>query len=163
MGPQKKLSFAEAARGVLKRSEKPLHYEEITQQALAAGLLQTSGKTPAATMGAVLAVAIKRKGDGASFIRTAPGHYGLRGPHEAWVESGAAESSADDGVRVKVPLFPPYDAVAAVLPVWAQTGNQTNETTGRAKPEAEVGYKSCDTTGLLYILRKDLGEAAAPR
>ena len=40
----------------------------------------------------------------------------------------------------------------------SQTGNQTDESTGRSKSESEVGYKACDTTGLLYILRKDLGE-----
>ena len=41
-----------------------------------------------------------------------------------------------------------------------QTGNQTNFDTGRLKPESETGYKSCHTTGLLYVLRKDLGEFA---
>ncbi len=37
------------------------------------------------------------------------------------------------------------------------TGNQNNQATGRLKPESETGYKTCDTQGLLYILRKDLG------
>jgi hypothetical protein len=39
----------------------------------------------------------------------------------------------------------------------SQTGNQTNVTTGRRKPEKETGYEACNTTGLLYILRRDLG------
>ena len=42
----------------------------------------------------------------------------------------------------------------------SQTGNQTNRDTGRLKPESETGYKTCSTTGLLYVLRKDLSEAA---
>jgi hypothetical protein len=38
----------------------------------------------------------------------------------------------------------------------SQTGNQTDKETGAFKSESETGYRSCGTTGLLYILRKDL-------
>ena len=43
----------------------------------------------------------------------------------------------------------------------SQTGNQHNYETGRIKSESETDYISCDTTGILYILRKDVMTAAA--
>jgi len=48
------MQFKDAAYEILKKAGKPLHYNEITEQAIAAGLLETSGKTPHASMGALL-------------------------------------------------------------------------------------------------------------
>jgi restriction system protein len=48
------MQFKDAAYEILKRAGKPLHYNEITNQALAAGLLDTAGVTPHATMGSRL-------------------------------------------------------------------------------------------------------------
>lgn len=48
------MQFKDAAYEVLKKAGQPLHYKEIAIQAKANGLLETSGKTPEATMGAQL-------------------------------------------------------------------------------------------------------------
>lgn len=48
------MRFKDAAYEILKIAGKPLHYSEITDLALADGLLDTSGQTPHASMGALL-------------------------------------------------------------------------------------------------------------
>ena len=48
------VTFREAAIRVLRESGRPLTVEEITDRALESGLIEPSGKTPAATMSAVL-------------------------------------------------------------------------------------------------------------
>ncbi|MDO9348168.1 MAG: winged helix-turn-helix domain-containing protein [Anaerolineales bacterium] len=48
------MQFKDAAYKILKSSGVPLHYNAITDQAIAAGLLDTTGTTPHATMGALL-------------------------------------------------------------------------------------------------------------
>lgn len=48
------MQFKDAAYEILKSSGAPLHYNAITDQAIKAGLLETSGETPHATMGALL-------------------------------------------------------------------------------------------------------------
>ena len=48
------MDFLTAAYQILESSGAPLHYKEITRRALAKGLIETSGMTPEATMGAQL-------------------------------------------------------------------------------------------------------------
>ncbi len=48
------MRFKDAAYEILKQAGKPLHYSQITDRALAAALLDTSGQTPHASMGALL-------------------------------------------------------------------------------------------------------------
>jgi hypothetical protein len=50
----KSMQFKDAAFKILKSSATPLHYDAITDQAIKAGLLETTGQTPHATMGALL-------------------------------------------------------------------------------------------------------------
>ena len=54
------MTFLEAALEILKQAGQPLHYTEITERALAAGLVDTRGQTPEATMGSRLYVDTKR-------------------------------------------------------------------------------------------------------
>ena len=125
MPPAKILSFADAAEIVLKASKTPLHSKQIAALAIEQGLVETKGKTPEATMAAVLSIRIKSKGAAGRFVRVRRGVYGLRGVHaEADAQRGPgpagqpAEASAPSQ-RVKVPLFPPYESVRAVLPTGA--------------------------------------------
>lgn len=48
------MQFKDAAYQILKEAGKPLHYIEITDQAIKKGILDTAGLTPHATMGALL-------------------------------------------------------------------------------------------------------------
>jgi HB1, ASXL, restriction endonuclease HTH domain len=48
------VTYLEAAIKVLKSSRRPLSTNEIVERAIARGLTQPTGKTPAATMSAVL-------------------------------------------------------------------------------------------------------------
>lgn len=69
-------SFKLAAKHVLTNSGKPLHYKDITEQAIQHNLLQSSGKTPWATMNAQLSVDIRN--EDSEFYRAEPGFYGLK-------------------------------------------------------------------------------------
>ncbi len=70
-------TFKQSAIEILRKSGKPLHYNEITRLALESGILETEGVTPEATMGAQLIMDIKNKGDGSDFIKTAPGTFNI--------------------------------------------------------------------------------------
>ena len=70
------MTFKEAAREILKGSPSALHAHEIARRAIARGVLSTTGKTPLATMEAMLCVAA-RAPDG-EFLRTAPRTFALR-------------------------------------------------------------------------------------
>lgn len=48
------MQFKDAAFEIIKKAGQPLHYKEIAARAQAAEMLETSGKTPEATMGALL-------------------------------------------------------------------------------------------------------------
>ena len=108
------MTFLEAAEAALRHAGKPQHVEAIADWALKSGSLQTDGKTPSATMGAMLAMAQKKKGDASLFVRTAPSTYGLR----EWLDTGeiqAQASSPTDTKGVRVPGFPSYEKVRAAL------------------------------------------------
>ena len=59
MSSNKTMSFKKTAEHILKTSDEPLSAQEIAEQALQQGILSTEGKTPEATMAALLYVDIK--------------------------------------------------------------------------------------------------------
>lgn len=71
-------SWKEAIVKVLRESEVPLHYSDITDQILAREYYRTDGATPAATVNAQLASSIKHEGDRSPFIRVSKGTFALR-------------------------------------------------------------------------------------
>ena len=76
------LSFTDAAAQILSESinQEPLHYAEITKQALARGLIRTAGRTPAASMNAMILTETRRleeRGDSPRFVRLGRGMVGL--------------------------------------------------------------------------------------
>lgn len=77
MTATKTMSMREAAHKLLDEEGGPLKVNTITKRAMDKGLIKTEGKTPEATMGAVLGTNAKR--DDAEFVRTRPGTYGLKG------------------------------------------------------------------------------------
>ncbi|GAB4155133.1 MAG: hypothetical protein Fur0021_22270 [Candidatus Promineifilaceae bacterium] len=72
------MNFLEAAYEILKDAGKPLHYTEISQQALAKQLITPKGSTPAATMGSRLYVDTKKPDT--RFKRFSKGYFGLAEP-----------------------------------------------------------------------------------
>lgn len=71
-----KITAKAAAVEVLRRAGEPLQANEIGKRVLRVKGVQLGGKTPHATVAAILATENK-KPDGL-FVRTAPGTYGLR-------------------------------------------------------------------------------------
>ena len=69
--------FLDAAYQVLKDTNRPMSYEEITQQALNRDLLITRGATPERTMAASLYVDIKEKGATSRFSQISPNQFAL--------------------------------------------------------------------------------------
>ncbi len=74
-------TFKQSAIEILKKIGEPLHYTEITRLALEAGILETEGATPEATMNSQIILDIRHKGEGSDFIKTAPSTYTLN-PHK---------------------------------------------------------------------------------
>lgn len=72
------MNFLEAAYEILKDAGKPLHFTEISQQALAKQLITPKGQTPKATMGARLYVDTKKPDT--RFKRFHKGYFGLAEP-----------------------------------------------------------------------------------
>jgi restriction system protein len=116
MGESNSLSFADAAAMILTEAGAPLHVAEITARALKSKLVQTAGKTPAATMEAILAV--KAKEPGSLFVRTAPRTYGLsEWKHWAKNPIRPADEVADE--RVRTPHYPTQEEIRHAIPAWA--------------------------------------------
>ena len=72
VGPH--MSFRDAAEHVLKglKDGQRLHYRDLTERAIADGLIQTEGKTPEATMSALVGIEIRRReerGETQRFVR----------------------------------------------------------------------------------------------
>ena len=79
---EKKMTFVEAGELVLKQFSdgNPMHYRAITEKAMEMGLLDTTGKTPEATMGVRLGMSIRiamKRGVPAKLIRSGNGLYSL--------------------------------------------------------------------------------------
>ena len=63
---------------VLRKADKPLHAKEITEQIISTGLWISEGKTPVATVSAMLYSDIKKNGDNSPFIKVAPQMFVVR-------------------------------------------------------------------------------------
>jgi HB1/ASXL restriction endonuclease-like protein with HTH domain len=71
------LDFKVAAREVLREVEHPLHYTDITEIALEAGYLKSTGRKPQNTVRTRLSVDV-RDNPGPPFVQSTPGVHGLR-------------------------------------------------------------------------------------
>ncbi|PID38746.1 MAG: restriction endonuclease [Proteobacteria bacterium] len=142
------MSLKEGAQHLLQEAGEPLHYQELTKRLLDKGLVESQSKTPAASLNAVLAVDIKRKGKDSAFVRVSPGVFGLRA--QGAPEQSVEETTEDPERRVRIPHFPPYSEVRLVLPVWS--GMQRSAVTGlrstiamlRGTPQEPVDWSSPD-------------------
>ena len=124
------MTFRDAAAAVL-RERGPMHYRDLAEEILKRGLVQPDGKTPAASLNAMIAVEIKSNGSKSEFVRVQPGVFGLRALHTPGAKAasapdelpgtngGGAEQGQDETEqRVRTPLFPTYPEVRHLLRVW---------------------------------------------
>ena len=88
--------FKEAAYHILREEKIPLSAKEIAKIALKDGLITSDGKTPDATMAAVIYTDIKQKGEKSSFAKIKRGLFELKG--------GVKEEHEEKDERVKSPL-----------------------------------------------------------
>ncbi len=72
------MTAANAAYKVLADAGEPLHYKEITDRILVAGLWTTAGRTPWSTVGKTITDEIKRDGPKSRFVKGAPGVFAVR-------------------------------------------------------------------------------------
>jgi restriction system protein len=93
------MSALSAAETLLAETGTPLHYREITVRILERGLWGTEGKTPEATVNALLSVDIKKHGAQSLFQRTGEGVFALR----AWglPEFASPEKLGSSGISHK--------------------------------------------------------------
>jgi restriction system protein len=72
------MNVKQAAMQVLQEAGQPLTAQEIAHRALDKSLWKTTGKTPDATVAALIYTDIKKLGDRSPFVRSGPGTFGLR-------------------------------------------------------------------------------------
>jgi restriction system protein len=72
------LNVQAAALEILKGAGRPLHAKEIAEQIITAGLWQSDGKTPEATVSARLYSDIKSNGEKSPFVKLGPQIFALR-------------------------------------------------------------------------------------
>lgn len=75
--PRGKVSMSQAAFQLLAEGEKPMHYRDLTDNALKQKLILTSGKTPEQSLRSQIAMEIRRKGNKSRFVAKGHGIYAL--------------------------------------------------------------------------------------
>ena len=73
----KRASGLDAAVQVLGEASEPMSCKAIVEKMLAAGLWQSKGRTPSATISAAITREIANKGDTSRFRKVAPGRFTL--------------------------------------------------------------------------------------
>ena len=71
------LTFRNAAIKILSEKNQPMHFDEILEQGLKLGLIQTQGKTPGISLATRMSTDIQKNGDSSIFRRTDKGTYTL--------------------------------------------------------------------------------------
>jgi HB1, ASXL, restriction endonuclease HTH domain len=116
------LSWREAIEKVLLEENRPLHYSEISEQALARGYYKTDGATPDATVNATITSSIKHEGDRSPFVKVSRGTFALR------VRNNGPAIAVAVAVTPKPPAQPPAAKTLVSLPV----------STAEAEPDESV-------------------------
>lgn len=75
--PRGKMSMSQAAFELLTSAESPMHYRELTSQALRGKMILTSGKTPEQSLRSQIAMEITRKKKKSRFVAKGSGVYAL--------------------------------------------------------------------------------------
>lgn len=94
------MTFTDAAAEVLRRANRPLHYKEITDLAVARNLLSHVGKSPEVTMGARLAAALKKDSGETRLMRVRPGIFALCEWDKATIDAGLKARADGKGIEM---------------------------------------------------------------
>jgi len=136
------MSFVEAAAHVLRDANRPLHYREITERAIAQNLLFHVGRSPALTMKQRLTAAIKR---GAPVSESEPGVF--RTLVRDWDGKGPiapepSEPDADDGAASgeKSTALPPMTTTGHIVRMELIEDRLLNYGRRVNKPLYDAGY-----------------------
>lgn len=100
------LNYLDAAFEVLKRENRPMHFDEIVQKAKEMGILKDykSGDIPFA-MDCSIRTDIKKKGNLSRFIKISPGQFGLIGWAERYgIDATKIRPKISEKRRAKKPM-----------------------------------------------------------
>lgn len=97
------MGVKQAAIQVLERAGTPLHAAEITKRMMAAGLWETQGKTPEATVSARIYSDIKKNGSESAFVKIGPQTFELRGASADTADAGPPPAAVSKGTRKSPP------------------------------------------------------------
>lgn len=92
--------FKSAAIKVLEEAKSPLHVKEITKRAISKGYLVSEGKTPEATMNALLIVDTNKNGNKSIFEKIGPSIFKLRYTYVLNAGTGKFNLKGED-VKIK--------------------------------------------------------------
>lgn len=88
--------FKQAAIKILEEAKTPLHVREITKRAIKNGYLISEGKTPIATMNALLIVDVNKNGEKSIFEKVAPATFKLKHIYTLKAENGKFKLDIND-------------------------------------------------------------------
>jgi hypothetical protein len=77
-GAMKQLAWRDAIIKVLPKDGEPMHYTEIAEAIVAAGLKTEVGATPAASVAGAISLSGSNEGEASPFVRVSRGYYALR-------------------------------------------------------------------------------------
>lgn len=100
-------TFKQAAIEILKKSSEPVHYRDITNEALENGLIESEGSTPEATMHAQLTVDVNKRGKSSDFIKTSPGCFSIN-LHKAIIALTDEVIEAEHEIEEKIAIESGY-------------------------------------------------------
>lgn len=138
------MQFKDAAFEILSESGKPLHYNEITDLALQKGILDTSGITPHATMGALLYT--DTLNDNSRFRRgDQKGTFALKATAPTGIEQQieVIQKKVRQDLRAHLLSMPPQKFEELIRSLLEEMGFEETETT------QYVNDKGVDVRGIL--------------
>jgi restriction system protein len=130
-------TYLDAAYTILEKSGAPLHYEEITQRALAAGLIAPTGRNPVSVMASRLYV--DTKGENSRFVREGRGLFALakERPGDIADQVDAINQGTRTRLRELLHSMPPDRFEALIMELLLQMG--FDENTAQVTPYGNDG------------------------
>ena len=177
------MSFIDAAAEVLPSSGEPMHYTAITQAAINRGLIQTEGRTPAATMSSLLGTDIRQResrGEQPRFVKLRKGWFALAesAPLGLATEIGRHNKAVREELKARLHEMPPMAFEELIAALLAKMGFEEVERTqysgdggidamgtldvgGVARVQVAVQAKRLQSNVLVQVVREVRGTVGA--